>query len=403
MTSTPRRTTMLPSESGASQTPPPPDLLSGSPQADYAAFDDVEESALGEETLRNSNDSKDRRKAMQRNDSLDNLSVHLTDSTRPTSLGEFFRDFWSELKSLILELIDYGRKKTWKKKLMTIFLMVSSALVFYDLIFGSFIISHLEDFINWMTLHPSYAVVAFVSIFVVCTLIMIPPAILIFGAGFAFAQAIGFYAGVVAAIFSCFIGSCIGAVIAFLRSRYMMRDLIYLFSRRYPLVKATDRALKRNGFHIMLLLRLCPLIPFNGLNYCCGITGVKLESFVFSLIGILPFQIYTVIVGATTGRLTLSANGPDHNNESQHLGWTVLIASGCAFGVIALVYTWKLVKKELRKELDITEEQLLMYLHPEEIEREQGGIESSIEVSHIEGTAGAEWSEKGEEWFWIWA
>ena len=178
---------------------------------------------------------------------------------------------------------------------------------------------------------------------------MIPPTILIFGAGYAFSRAIGFYYGVVAAIFSCFIGSCIGAVIAFLRSRYMMRDLIYLFSRRYPLVKAADRALKRNGFHIMLLLRLCPLIPFNGLNYICGITGVKLEPFVFSLVGILPFQIYTVIVGATTGSLALSSHGPEHNNETQKLGWVVLIASGCAFGIVALVYTWKLVKKELRK------------------------------------------------------
>lgn len=73
------------------------------------------------------------------------------------------------------------------------------------------------------------------------TVIFVPPAILIFGAGYAFAQAIGIFNGSLAAIFSCFLGSCIGAVIAFVRSRYMMRDLIYLFAKRYPVVRAADR------------------------------------------------------------------------------------------------------------------------------------------------------------------
>lgn len=179
------------------------------------------------------------------------------------------------------------------------------------------------------------------------SVIMIPPTLLVFGAGYAFSQAIGFGWGVLAAILSCSIGSCVGATLAFWRSRYMMRDLIYIFSKRYPLVRAADRALKRKGFHVMLLLRLCPLIPFNGLNYCCGITGVRLEDFCMSLIGILPFQIFTVFVGATAGSFAL--RDKDKYNPSQEVGFVVLIASGVAFGIIALVYIWKLVKKELRK------------------------------------------------------
>lgn len=129
----------------------------------------------------------------------------------------------------------------------------------------------------------------------------------------------------------------------------MMRDLIHLFSKRYPLVRAADRALKRNGFHIMLLLRLCPLIPFNGLNYICGITGVSLEDFTMSLVGVLPFQIFTIMVGATTGTLALRLARHDDYNKSQQVGFVILLASGIAFGLLALVQTWKFVKKELRK------------------------------------------------------
>jgi membrane protein DedA with SNARE-associated domain len=64
--------------------------------------------------------------------------------------------------------------------------------------------------------------------------IFIPPTLLVFGAGYAFTVALdSVWMGIVAACISCFMGSCIGAVIAFLRARYMMRDLVYLFAKRY--------------------------------------------------------------------------------------------------------------------------------------------------------------------------
>ena len=203
------------------------------------------------------------------------------------------------------------------------------------------------------------------------TVIFIPPALLLFGAGYSFSQAIGIAAGLPAAIMACFLGSSLGAIIAFSRARFMERELIKLFSDRYPLVKAADRALKQDGFRCMLLLRLCPLIPFNGLNYCCGVTGVSLTAFITSLIGILPFQIYTISVGATAGMLSLKnvdrpkADGDDSNYEHQFVGWIVLILSGIIFGLFGVVTIWRLVKKELAKELHMSKDELKTYLHRE--------------------------------------
>jgi membrane protein DedA with SNARE-associated domain len=63
--------------------------------------------------------------------------------------------------------------------------------------------------------------------------IFIPPTLLVFGAGYAFTVALdSIWMGILAASLSCFMGSCLGAVIAFLRARYMMRDLVQLFSKR---------------------------------------------------------------------------------------------------------------------------------------------------------------------------
>lgn len=131
--------------------------------------------------------------------------------------------------------------------------------------------------------------------------VFIPPSILTLGSGVAFAKAFGFGPGILLASAASFFGACVGAVIAFFRARYLMRDLIKLFARRYPIVKATDRAMKEKGFRIYVLLRMCPIIPFNALNYIGGITGIKWTAYTFALIGILPWQIVLVFIGATVG------------------------------------------------------------------------------------------------------
>lgn len=280
------------------------------------------------------------------------------------------KEFTTELKYLFADLVEYGKAKTWKKKILTVLLCVVSMVVFYDLLFGrqDYIITWLHSFIVWMTTHHAAAVFAFVGIFVLSTLAFVPPTLLVFGAGYAFTMAMdSVLAGVTAAAISCFLGSCIGAIIAFLRSRYMMRDLVQLFATRYPLVRAIDQALKVNhGFWIMLLLRLCPIIPFNGLNYCCGITGVTLYDFTLSLVGILPFQIYTIILGATAGAIELQNLQNDEYTKTERYAFIGIIVTGVLFGLVAIVYAWRLVRQELRRELNLSTEEFDYAIHSEQ-------------------------------------
>lgn len=324
-----------------------------------------------------------------------------------------FREFTTELKYLFSDLIEYGKAKTWKKKILTVLLCLISMLVFYDLLFGKqdYIVTWLHSFIVWMTTHHTAAVFAFVGIFVLSTLAFVPPTLLVFGAGYAFTMAMdNVLTGVTAAAISCFLGSCIGAIIAFLRSRYMMRDLVQLFATRYPLVRAIDQALKVNhGFWIMLLLRLCPIIPFNGLNYCCGITGVTLHDFTLSLIGILPFQIYTVILGATAGAIELQNLKNDEYTKTEQWIFIGFIITGVIFGLVAIVYAGRLVKQELRRELTLSEEEFECVLHNDgksssfSFHLQEGDTSMHDTVAMSESNEASIAFQEGEEWFWIWA
>jgi hypothetical protein len=79
------------------------------------------------------------------------------------------QELFAECGDLFLDLLQYGRAKTWKKKLMTLTLCLSSLYVFYDLLFGGNIVVWLRAFILWMADHSIVAVFAFIGIFVVST------------------------------------------------------------------------------------------------------------------------------------------------------------------------------------------------------------------------------------------
>ena len=235
------------------------------------------------------------------------LEKHPGEDDAPAGKGESLLDFF-------WELISFAKNRSWKKKLMTydhylrdeprVLLRIlshpislalrraliagSSMYVLIDLIFLGHITNIIQKFLTWCSYQPGAAVACFLSFFVLATSLFVPPTILYFGAGYAFAKVAGFWAGLFVAIITSFIGSCVGALLAFVRSRYMMRDLVELFSKRFPIVKCLDQAIEKKGFHVMLMLRLCPILPFNALNYVGGVTKISMEEYTFALVGIIP-------------------------------------------------------------------------------------------------------------------
>ena len=160
-----------------------------------------------------------------------------------------------ELFDLFWELMDFNREQNWKKKVMAVFMTVLSVLVIVDLFFLGNIVRWIHAFAEWMSQHICAGTALFLLLFVFFTLIMIPPSILMFVCGYVYTQVSGPVMGIITAILLSFAGCAIGAVIAFLRARYMTRDLISLFAKRYMIIRAADRAIRKNGFRVFLLLR----------------------------------------------------------------------------------------------------------------------------------------------------
>ena len=159
----------------------------------------------------------------------------------------------------------------------------------------------------------------------------------------------GLLYGVIIGVIIVSPASVLGATLAFLLGRYVARDWIARKLERYPKFVAIDRAIERNGFLVVLLMRLEPVfLPFALLNYALGITRVRLRDYVLaSWIGMLPATILYVYLGSVAGDLTRLVHGDfTHSISTRWLFWLGLAAT--ALLVLVLV---RIARRTLREQI----------------------------------------------------
>ena len=245
------------------------------------------------------------------------------------------------------------------------------------------------EFLNWVEQNPIYGVLAFVLVYVVCTIFFIPGSILTLGAGFVFtASTSSLWTGVLLGTIATFIGASIGAILSFLLGRYLFRESISTkLITKYPVFTAIDTALNEKGLRIMILLRLSPIIPFNVLNYVSGITGIKLFDYCIACIGMLPGTILYVFLGSSAGSLSeIGGNEEEEIDEIEENNdktvTIIVIVVGIIFGILAVGVTSYYAKQELnkviaQKEAEEAEEALEALEEEEALEAE--ALESQAE------------------------
>jgi uncharacterized membrane protein YdjX (TVP38/TMEM64 family) len=154
----------------------------------------------------------------------------------------------------------------------------------------------LERFRNWIIGLGSAGILIFVMTYAVGALVLAPEAVLTIVAGYAY----GFWGLPIVLV-----AATIGASLAFLITRHLGRDkLRWLFEDRRKYA-AIDTAIGEDGWKIVILLRLSPLIPFNLQNYLLGLTRIPFPRYVAAtFFGIIPgtaFYTYLGVVGNAIG------------------------------------------------------------------------------------------------------
>ncbi|KAK9162114.1 hypothetical protein Syun_003016 [Stephania yunnanensis] len=131
----------------------------------------------------------------------------------------------------------------------------------------------------------------FVAVYAGLEILAIPAIPLTMSAGLLFGQVTG------TIIVS--ISGTVAATVAFLIARYFARERILKLVEGNKKFLAIDKAIGENGFRVVTLLRLSPLLPFSLGNYLYGLTSVKFVPYVLgSWLGMLPGTWAYVSAGA---------------------------------------------------------------------------------------------------------
>ncbi|MGS2721134.1 FAD-dependent oxidoreductase [Paraglaciecola aestuariivivens] len=138
---------------------------------------------------------------------------------------------------------------------------------------------HQDKFSHFIATNWLQAFIIYFVIYVTATALSLPGAIILtLGAGALF----GLGWGLVLASFA----STMGATLAFLVSRFLLRDWVSAtFSKR---IQAINAGIERDGAFYLLSLRLVPVFPFFVINLVMGVTSIKTVTYYWvSQVGML--------------------------------------------------------------------------------------------------------------------
>lgn len=172
--------------------------------------------------------------------------------------------------------------------------------------------------------------VTFCLLNVIATLLFVPTWIFPLIAGAVFGLAWGVVAGLA--------GAVAGALAAFLIARYVLRKPFERVARRHDAFRAVNAAVKKEGWKVVALLRMSPVLPSGLKSYLLGLTRVRLADYASATAaGLLPGILLKVYIG-TAGRGALSEGGANN--------WMLLAA-----GVAATVALTLIVGRKVRARL----------------------------------------------------
>jgi uncharacterized membrane protein YdjX (TVP38/TMEM64 family) len=192
-----------------------------------------------------------------------------------------------------------GRKKASLKWLLFILVIL---LIYLSWSFDLFqylslkqLKSQQHSLMNYAAAHPLLAQAGFIALYIFITGLSLPGAfILTLSGGMLF----GFWMGLLLVS----IGSTCGGTVAFLISRFLLRDWLQIrFKKQAQKINAGFR---KEGIRYLLSLRFTPAIPYAVVNLLMGISPIPLSTFFWvTLIGTLPAHSIYVNAGTQLGQI----------------------------------------------------------------------------------------------------
>ncbi len=187
-----------------------------------------------------------------------------------------------------------GNKKAgWVKLLIPVVIIVGLVALFRftPLAISDFTPEKVKEFINGFGV---LAPVVFIVIYAMRAVVFIlPVGIMSLAGGLAFGKWWG--------TLFILIGATAGSCISFLLVRYLGRSFIERMGlMKKGRLKMFDEGIEKNGFRMVLFMRLIPLFQYDALNFGLGLSKIKFRDFALgSVIGMAPGGFINALLGSS--------------------------------------------------------------------------------------------------------
>ena len=179
----------------------------------------------------------------------------------------------------------------------------------------------IKTFGSWIESLGYPGIVAFILLYVLFIVIVGPSSALALTAGLAYG-ALGFPIVVFSATLGC--------TVAFFIGRYLARHRVVSHFEHSLRFRALNHAVSIEGWRVVGLMRLSPMLPYGVQSYLLAVTEIRLLPFVLAtVVGIMPASalvVYIGFLGRTTGQADL-------------LSWLLLAVGLCATVLVVWLIT----------------------------------------------------------------
>ena len=180
----------------------------------------------------------------------------------------------------------------------------------------------------------------FIGLFAGCCVVFLPASFLTFAAGAVY----GFWLGTLLVL----IGNGLGSLVCLLLTRYLFRNWAMKQFKKSRRASAVVDAVQDDGWKIVFLTRLSPVMPFSLINYALGLTKLSAWRFLLATeIGSVPAIAVYVYLGSLMGNLA-KVRTDMHANGFTH--W-VIQGTGLVVTIVVTVYVTHLASKSLKKRM----------------------------------------------------
>lgn len=194
-------------------------------------------------------------------------------------------------------MIKRRKRRSLKQTRLLKFAIIAAIILVAAFLMQKIGVSELRELIGE---HVLFAPMIYVLCFAILPIFLFPVPVLAVVAGAVF----GLFAGSLYTI----IGAMINSVLMFYIARFLGFRAVSDFTQN-----SKSKILKTLGepggkFSLILILRLMPLVPYNALNYACGVMNVSLREYVVAtFVGIVPATFIMVNLGEKA--LDIRSNG----------------------------------------------------------------------------------------------